>query len=206
MKKPRKKNIGSEPRAKDPVGLRIIGGTYRGSKLLYCGDNRVRPMKDRVREALFNLIGPEIRGKHVLDLFTGTGALAIEAISRGAVFATMIEIHLPTAKNARLNLESLPLGGCTELFVQDAFYWARTRENFRSRAPWVVFASPPYEFYVSKKNEMLEMLHILYQAAPADSIFVLESDERFDFQGLPAEIPVKKRRSYPPAEIGIFYK
>src|SRR5437868_14777408 len=80
------------------VGLRIIGGSRRGRKLQYSGDVRTRPMKDRVREAVFNLLGPQIAGSHAIDLFAGTGALGLEAISRGASKATFIERHLPTAK------------------------------------------------------------------------------------------------------------
>jgi len=200
------RNTGSEPREKESLGLRIIGGRLRGSALVYAGDNRVRPMKDRVREAVFNLIGPVVQGKHVIDLFAGTGALALEAISRGAVFATLIELHLPTAKNARTNIETLGQVEICQLISTDAFYWAKTRENFQSRGPWLVFVSPPYEFFVSKKREMLEMLGTLYEAAPGDSLIVLEADKRFDFESLPFEIPEKKRRSYPPAEIGIFVK
>ena len=186
------------------MGLRIIGGRLRGSALVYAGDNRVRPMKDRVREAVFNLIGPAVQGKHVIDLFAGTGALALEAISRGAVFATLIEIHLPTAKNARTNIENLELTEICQLISTDAFYWAKTRENFLSRGPWLIFVSPPYDFFISKKQEMLEMLETLHAAAPGGSVIVLEADKRFDFASLPFEIPEKKRRSYPPAEIGIF--
>ncbi len=202
----RKRNIGSTPGEKEALGLRIIGGRFRGSKLAYSGDNRVRPMKDRVREAVFNLIGPDVRGKQVIDLFAGTGALSLEAISRGANFATMIELHLPTAKNARLNIESLELGQHCRLLSTDAFYWAKTREQFESQGPWLVFLSPPYDFFVSKKEAVLEMLRILSEAAPEGSIFVIEADSRFDFASLPFEIPEKKRRSYPPAEIGIFVK
>ena len=55
-----------------PVGLRIIGGQFRGRKLQYSGDPRVRPMKDRVREAVFNLVGPDVRATHAIDLFAGT--------------------------------------------------------------------------------------------------------------------------------------
>ena len=200
----RKKNVGSTPGAKEPVGLRIIGGRLRGSSLVYVGDNRVRPMKDRVREAVFNLIGPDVVGKHIVDLFTGTGALAIEALSRGAVFATMIELHLPTAKSARTNIESLSLQSQCQLITTDAFYWAKTRENFEPKGPWLVFVSPPYDFYVSRKAEMLEMIKTLIEAAPEQSMFVFESDSQFDFESLPVEIPSKKRRSYPPAEIGIY--
>ena len=201
-----KRNVGSEPREKEPLGLRIIGGRLRGSILVYAGDNRVRPMKDRVREAVFNLVGPTVRGKHAIDLFAGTGALAIEAISRGATFATLIELHLPTAKSARTNIENLGLTEICQQISTDAFYWAKTRENFQSHGPWLVFVSPPYEFFVSKKREMLEMIEILHESAPNGSLFVLEADRRFDFASLPFEIPEKKRRSYPPAEIGIFVK
>ncbi|MGL6196332.1 MAG: RsmD family RNA methyltransferase [Thermoguttaceae bacterium] len=200
--KPRR-NVGSEPGEKTPLGLRIIGGTLRGSKLAYSGDNRVRPMKDRVREALFNLIGPNIRGKHVIDLFAGTGALAIEAISRGAVFSTMIELHLPTAKNLRLNIESLDLAEKCQLITTDAFYWAKTRENFQQQGPWLVFVSPPYELFVSKESEMVEMIENLVKTAPEGSIIAIEADSRFDFDSLSVEISPKKRRSYPPAEIAI---
>ena len=74
---------GAGPTASDSAGpiagLRIIGGRLRGRKLHYSGDLRTRPMKDRLREAIFNLIGPAIRGKHAVDLFAGTGALALEA-------------------------------------------------------------------------------------------------------------------------------
>src|SRR6185369_13778531 len=80
------------------VGLRIIGGKLRGRKLQYSGDLRTRPMKDRVREAVFNLLGPGVKGSHAIDLFAGTGALGLEAISRGAAQATLIERHLPTSR------------------------------------------------------------------------------------------------------------
>lgn len=202
----KKRNVGSQSFEKEPIGLRIIGGRLRGSFLAYSGDNRVRPMKNRVREAVFNLIGPSVKGKHAIDLFSGTGALAIEAISRGAVFATLIEQHLPTAKNIRTNIESLNLKNLCQLVCTDAFYWAKTRENFQSQAPWLVFISPPYEFFASRQSEMLETMLTLYEAAPVDSIFVIEADEQFDFALLPWEIPEKKRRIYSPAHVGILTK
>ena len=82
----------------DMAGLRIIGGRFRGRKLAYSGDPRTRPMKDRVREALFNLLGRAVEGKTAIDLFAGTGALAFEALSRGAARAVAIELHRPTAR------------------------------------------------------------------------------------------------------------
>ena len=91
--KPRSESSVSDP-GRD-TELRIIGGHFRGRKLRYHGDPVVRPMKHRVREAIFNLISTEAAGRHVIDLFAGTGALGIEALSRGATSATFIERHVP---------------------------------------------------------------------------------------------------------------
>jgi len=204
---PKRRNVGSDPGTKEPLGLRIIGGTLRGRKLQYVGDNRVRPMKDRVREAVFNLIGPTVKGMHAIDLFGGTGAIAIEAISRGATSATIIEIHLPTAALLKQNLESLNLLPVCHLYKTDAFFWVKNKaEHPTQELPWIVFCSPPYDFYVSRREEMLAMLNRLVDLAPAGSMFVIEADIHFDMTSLPI-IPESNRiRSYPPAVIGIFSK
>ncbi len=200
----KKKNVGSTPGKKEAVGLRIIGGRLRGSRLQYIGDNRVRPMKDRVREAVFNLIGPSVKGRHVVDLFGGTGALTIEALSRGAVSATVIELHLPTAALLRQNLDSLRLRDCVDLCKTDAFFWAKDKSRPKDDSkPWLVFCSPPYDFYVTRQKDVLEMLDNLLAVAPPDSMFVIESDDRFDFDLLPVRPDPKRIRSYPPAEIAI---
>lgn len=190
--------------AVEPVGLRIIGGRFRGRKLRYAGDLRVRPMKDRVREAVFNLLGPSVRGKHVLDLFAGTGALGLEAVSRGAARATLIEQHHPTARALRENVALLGLESDAEVIVANTFLCARWQDRLGD-GPWLVFCSPPYAFYVERAGPMLELLGSLIAAAPASSEFVVEADQRFDFQQLPdpAQWDV---RSYPPAVVGIYVK
>ena len=218
-KRNEKRNVGSAPGEKEPLGLRIIGGKFRKSKLKYVGDNRVRPMKDRVREAVFNLIGPDIKGMHAIDLFGGTGAIAIEAISRGAISATIIELHLPTAALLKQNLEMLNLLPSSDLrtatdrvpvcrlYKTDTFFWVKNEEDHPPKdVPWIIFCSPPYDFYVSRQAEMLEMLDRLVALAPAGSIFVIETDERFDMSLLPIAPPENRIRSYPPAVIAIFYK
>lgn len=190
------------------VGLRIIGGAFRGRKLLYSGELRTRPMKDRLREAVFNLIGPAIRGKHAIDLFAGTGALGLEAISRGAQRATLIEQHHPTAKVIRQNIAALGVGLQTEVVAGNVFVWRKMQQRQGEREaqiPWTVFCSPPYDFYVDRAPEMLELIAGLMQSAPAGSVFVVEADERFDFQTLP-EPPAWDVRPYPPAVVGIYRK
>ena len=96
MKRAKSRQSHESPPGRETVGLRIVGGKLRGRPLAYSGDQRTRPMKDRVREAVFNLLGPAVVGSHAIDLFAGTGALGLEAISRGAVRATFLERHLPT--------------------------------------------------------------------------------------------------------------
>jgi 16S rRNA (guanine966-N2)-methyltransferase len=192
------------------VGLRIIGGTLRGRKLQYSGDARTRPMKDRVREAVFNLLGPGVKGSHAIDLFAGTGALGLEAISRGAVRATLIERHLPTTRLIEQNAATLGVTSQVEVVFSDAFVWARRWVDASAVAqyvtgPWTVFCSPPYEFYLARQGEMLAMLARLLEAAPAGSLFAVEADERFDLRSLP--LPDRwENRSYPPAMIAIFRK
>jgi 16S rRNA (guanine966-N2)-methyltransferase len=193
------------------VGLRIIGGQFRGRRLRYSGDLRTRPMKDRLREAIFNLIGPAIRGKHALDLFAGTGALALEAISRGADRATLIEQHNPTADIIRQNLADLGLSDRAEVVVGNTFIWWQRRcktpdaTPLPDDLPWVVFCSPPYDFYVERTAEMLELIAGLLAAAPAQSILVVEADARFDARQLP-DHEAWELRSYSPAAVAIYCK
>ncbi len=194
---------GGRPR-RDSVGPRIVGGRFRGRKLLYSGDWRVRPMKDRLREAIFNLVGPAIRDKHAVDLFAGTGALGLEAISRGAERATLIEQHFPTAGIIRRNVELLGVEEIARIVTSNVFIWQK-RGLELGPAAWAVFCSPPYDFYVERTEEMLELIGGLWGSAPAESIFVVESDRRFDFGSLP-EPQTWDVRSYPPAVVGICVK
>ena len=145
------------PADEPPLGLRIIGGTFRGRKLRYSGDQRVRPMKDRIREAVFNLLGVTVKGKHAVDLFAGTGALGLEALSRGAVRATFIEQHYPTARVLRENIAALEVGDRAEVIEGNVFL----RERWQSRlgpTPWLIFCSPPYAFYMERQGPMLELI------------------------------------------------
>jgi 16S rRNA (guanine966-N2)-methyltransferase len=185
--------------------LRIIGGLFRGRKLRYSGDPRTRPMKDRVREAVFNLVGPDVKGQHALDLFAGTGALGIEALSRGAARVTFFEQHFPTAAIIRENIAALGVEDRCEVIPANTFIQFRPHAGaFRAAdgLPWLVFCSPPYEFYVGRLDEMLALLGTILAAAPAGSVLVVEADERFDFGRLPMP-EAWDVRSYPPAYVGI---
>jgi 16S rRNA (guanine(966)-N(2))-methyltransferase RsmD len=106
-------------RGDGPQSVRIIGGTFRGRRLQYRGDPRTRPMKDRVREAVFNLVRESIEGRVALDLFAGTGVLGFEALSRGADATVLLERHAPTAKLMRANAGLLGVESHVDVIVTD---------------------------------------------------------------------------------------
>lgn len=166
-------------------------------------------MKDRVREALFNLLGPGIKGSHAIDLFAGTGALGLEAISRGAAKATLIERHLPTTRLIEQNAAALGVSGQIEAVFADAFLWVRrwleTSAAADNPLPWTIFCSPPYDFYESRRDDMQAMLNRLVESSPPGSLFAVEADERFDFATLPLA-GQWELRTYPPAVVGTLHK
>jgi len=236
LSKGRKKGQGAGKRARGKGAthqqlndLRIVGGNFRGRKLRYepfcVADSPItRPMKHRVREAIFNLVGMEIQGLYAIDLFAGTGALGLEAISRGAVGATFIEKHVPTARVMATNITSLYVQSITELKTTSAFLWIKrdlwdaeygmkNPELDRPSGtlnPWIVFCSPPYAFYVERQSDMLELITTVTQRAPEGSLMVVEADERFDFSLLPGGPVGEKRtdrwqvRTYSPAVVGVW--
>lgn len=190
--------------------LRIIGGEFRGRRLRYHGDPVVRPMKHRVREAIFNLISTESAGRHVVDLFAGTGALGLEALSRGAASATFIERHVPSARVIEENIAELAVADRVALRITSAFLWSKRDLTTESDGPprdlpWLVFCSPPYSFFVERVEEMLELLRAIAQHAPAASTLVIESDQQFDFGRLIGDNRAAwDVRDYPPARVGIW--
>jgi len=161
-------------------------------------------MKDRVREALFNLLGTAVEGKTAIDLFAGTGALGLEALSRRAAKAVLIERHRPTADMIRRNAATLGVEAIVDVTSTDAFLWAKRLPDL-GRAPWLVFCSPPYEFYVSQEVEILQILNHLIEISPPESLFVVEADDGFDLRKLPDALHWDIR-SYPPAVLGIWEK
>ena len=185
------------------ASLRIIGGKFGGRKLACSGDPRTRPMKDRVREAVFNLVGPEIAGMHAIDLFAGTGAIGLEALSRGAARATLVERHFPTVRLIRQNAAALGVEDRTETVGADTFLWARDQPA-SSAAAWAVFCSPPYDFYVDRQGDMLGLIDSFVRRAPAGSVVVVEADERFEFATLPRPDDWDVR-SYPPSVVGLIW-
>jgi 16S rRNA (guanine966-N2)-methyltransferase len=203
-----RKRPGDEARDTD---VRIIGGEFRGRRLRYQGDPGVRPMKHRTRESIFNLVSTECTGRHAIDLFAGTGALGLEALSRGATGATLIEKHVPTARLVEENIRTLSVEDRAALLVTSAFLWAKRdlgseQSGPPTNTPWLVFCSPPYAFYQERQAEMLELIERVQRQAPPGSILIIEADETFDFNQFTSGSATGDwdMRSYSPAVVGIW--
>src|SRR5437588_3655918 len=125
--------------------MRIVGGRLRGRALAGPKSSAIRPSADRLRESLFNILahayGDPISGARVLDLFAGTGALGLEALSRGAAFALFVDERAEARALLRANVEALGLGGVSRIFRRDAtrLEAAHPVEPFS-----LVFLDPPY--------------------------------------------------------------
>ncbi len=194
---------GSRRPAAQPTVLRIIGGRHRGRQLVYSGDQVTRPMKDDVRESLFNLVGGWLDEKWVVDLFAGTGAVGLEAVSRGAAWATLIERHFPTARLIRENAAALGEESRVTVETSDAFFWTRQFMKLKQAPvpnPWAIFCCPPWPMFMHQRAELMELIDTWYRAMPAGSILIVESDTKFDPKHLP-ESDQWRIRDYSPARL-----
>jgi 16S rRNA (guanine966-N2)-methyltransferase len=154
--------------------MRIIAGTHRGRRIAAPKGAQTRPTGDRVREALFNLVGP-VDGASVLDLYAGSGALGLEALSRGARRCVFVETDAAACAVIRRNLESLGLsGGIVDR--RDALAVLRA-EAAAGRRHDLVLLDPPYERWAELEPRLAELLPRVVSAA---GMVVVETDARHE--------------------------
>ncbi|MEM5786716.1 MAG: 16S rRNA (guanine(966)-N(2))-methyltransferase RsmD [Syntrophobacteraceae bacterium] len=148
--------------------MRIISGAFRGRRLLSPKSAEIRPTSDRVREAIFSIIASEIPGAQVLDLFAGTGAMGLEALSRGAASAVFVDRGTEAVRLIKENIE-LCKAGNTASIIRDTVPSAIKKLAAQGRTFEVIFMDPPYGMgLVEKTIDMLDSV-----AAPA-AIMVAE--------------------------------
>jgi 16S rRNA (guanine966-N2)-methyltransferase len=175
--------------------MRIIAGSHKGARIFAPKGRDTRPTGDRVREAVFNLIGP-VDGMHVLDLYAGSGAMGLEALSRGAESATFVEADRAAAETIVRNVDRLGLEGATVL-REDAVR-KLAADAASGRRYDLVLIDPPYRMLPG----VLTMLanHVPPVVEP-DGLVVVESDAREE-----PELPLPKRtsRRYGSSRVTVF--
>lgn len=160
--------------------MRIIAGKYRSRILKSLKGLALRPTSDRLRETLFNILGPGVVGSRFLDVFAGTGAVGIEALSRSAAHVTFIENHAPAAKLIRQNLDSLEITTGYTILAADALAALQklAARHTPSTPPFdFVFVDPPYAAHVdyARTLEFLATANFLAH----DALVIFEHHHKF---------------------------
>jgi 16S rRNA (guanine966-N2)-methyltransferase len=173
--------------------VRIIAGEHRGTRIFAPKGLDTRPTADRVREAAFNLIGP-VDGASVLDLYAGSGAMGLEALSRGAASAVFVESDRDACGAIKRNLEKLRLDGA-EIVCRDVLrFLAAERRRFD-----LILVDPPYDVLESLAMRLAVYLPPLLAE---NGLVALESSSRLEPQLAPLELRTSRR--YGAARVTLF--
>ena len=174
--------------------MRVVAGAYGGRRLRAPAGSSARPTADRVREALFSILGP-LEGLRVLDLYAGSGALGIEALSRGAAEAVFVDSDRRSTEAVRQNLEAVGIEASVRR--QDALAFLRSGRRRDGRRFHLIFVDPPY-------SSADRLAGPLSQALPAvatpEARIVTESDKR---RPLRLTLPLADERTYGDTRIAV---
>jgi 16S rRNA (guanine966-N2)-methyltransferase len=154
--------------------VRIVAGQFGGRRLVLPKNERVRPTADRVREAWMSILGAAILDARVLDLFAGSGALGLEALSRGAAHVTFVELHPASLEALERNIAALDVADRVTVYRGDAMRYAERAEE---RAFDVVLADPPYSI------DFAERLVALFRRHPFGRILSVEHRSDLSLNG-----------------------
>lgn len=175
--------------------MRIVAGRHKGRRLRAPAGAGTRPTSDKVREALFSILGP-VDGLHVLDLYAGSGALGIEALSRGADSATFVESARPALTAIRANLDAVGEEG--DVVASDAIRWLRAAD--RLEQPFdLVFCDPPYDAAARIAQQLADLLP---RVVGPQALIVTESSKR---NPLVLDLPLSDERTYGDTRIALHH-
>ena len=156
------------------LGVRVISGSARGLKLNTPGDDRVRPTTDRVKESMFNIVQDWVHDSQVLDLFAGSGALGIEALSRGASQAVFCDNSLDSIKIIKSNIEKARVADRSQIVSGDFKRCLRDMEA-KNQSFDMIFVDPPY--YEGLFEEVLDTIRSC-KILKKDGIVIVEHDAK----------------------------
>jgi 16S rRNA (guanine966-N2)-methyltransferase len=163
--------------------IRIVAGSLKGRKLTCTVAPDLRPMPDRVRESLFNILSSSVVDRPFYDLFAGTGAVGLEALSRGASRVELIERDGRAAGDIIRILQSWGVSGDAHVCRADVYHWAERWQP--PGEPVTVFLGPPYLDYERRLAELMHVIGLLQEKIASGSVLVLQSEKSFDIGALP---------------------
>ncbi len=172
--------------------LRIVAGAFRGRKLICTVAEGLRPTPQMVREALFSILGNAVPGHPFYDLFAGTGAVGLEALSRGARPVVFVERDPRAAADITRHLEVFGVADQATLVRTDVYRWAERWEA--PSEPVNFFLGPPFSDYQRRLDDLLHLLATLQGKMAPGSVLVVQGEKTFDFAKLPAPDQWEQRR------------
>ena len=179
--------------------MRIISGNYSGRPLKTLEGKTTRPTSDKVRGAIFNMIGPYFDGGRVLDLFAGSGGLSIEAISRGMTGAVLVEKNRRAQAVIEANIRMTKEGNKFQLLKMDA---ARALTNLNEQFD-LIFLDPPYA-----KEEIMKTIEELCQRKllSEEVMVVCETDKAVELPEEVAELGIWKQKTYGISKVTVYVR
>lgn len=168
--------------------MRIIAGTHRGRQLLAPANDATRPITDRVKQSLFDVLAPRIDGARVLDVFAGTGSMGLESLSRGASHATFFESDRSAVKLLRQNIEALGFADQSTVIPLDLFKWFNGHHGSGNQRADLIFLDPPYRFLTERSDELRTLAGRLAAYHLAPDAFLLFRHDAADALDLPAMV------------------
>ena len=176
--------------------MRIIGGNLRGKKILAPTDKSTRPLKDMVREAIFNIIEHSknefvnLKSAKVLDLFSGTGSFGIECLSRGAEKVIFFENYTNSIKVLKKNLELLKLNNYSEIIEKDSYNISQSQLNLKNFD--LVFIDPPFKD--NKINQLIEIIKKM-KITSKNTLIIIHRNKRI-IENISKDIIISKEKNY----------
>jgi 16S rRNA (guanine966-N2)-methyltransferase len=165
------------------VQLRIVAGALRGRKLTCNVTSDLRPTPDRVREALFNILGDAVPDRPFVDVFAGSGVVGLEALSRGAKSVLFLERDFRLAQDIEANLRTFGYTGQAQVLRTDVYRWAA---SWQAPEPVNVYVSPPFADIQKRTDDLLLLIAQLQRTMPAGSVLVLQAEKHSELDGHPA--------------------
>src|SRR5262245_49041602 len=155
--------------------IRIVAGRLRGRKLTCTVDPKLRPTPQRVREALFSILGDAVPGRLFVDVFAGTGIVGLEALSRGASGAVFVERDFRLISELERHRRDFELAGVSSIARTDAYRWV---ERWQAPAePVTVFLSPPYPDLERRPEDLLHLIETLQAGVAPGSVLVVQAEK-----------------------------
>jgi 16S rRNA (guanine966-N2)-methyltransferase len=172
--------------------IRIVAGSLRGRKLSCTVNPTLRPTPQRVREALFSILGNAVPDRPFLDVFAGTGVVGLEALSRGAAAVTFVERDFRLIDELERHLHAFGVEDRADLVRTDVYKWAPRWQP--PPEPVTLFLSPPFADFERRHDDFLRLVAELQAKVAAGSVLVLQAESGADLDDLPDRLAWDERR------------